>query len=224
MKARLEDRNKAIELRRLGKSYREIQGVIRVSRGLLSGWLKDLPLNAEEASQLARRIEERRHRGRLSAKIASQARKIERERQAFKEAERLFVRYRKDPMFLLGVTLYWAEGARDGQSFRFMNADPDMILIMRRWVERYLGVSREKILARLFIHNIPGYETVPGFWLKNLGLGDHQLKVSHYTAKNKVIRKGPGYKGCVRLTIHGVRYLRLMKAWQTLVIQYYGKA
>lgn len=224
MKARLEDKNKAIDLRRLGKSYREIQKEVGVSRGLLSGWLKDLRLTPEEAVRLEKRIEERKGRGRMASRVSNQARKIERERQTFKEAEKSFATLRKDPRFLMGVTLCWAEGVTAGSGFRFMNTDPDMVFVMKRWMERYLGVAKEELGVRLFIHKIPGYETVPDFWVKNLGIRPEQLKVTHYKAQNKAVRKGPGYKGCVQIHVGGVRRARLVKAWQTLCIQYYGNA
>lgn len=43
MKPKLEDKNKAIELRKQGLSYKEIKDILKVSKGSLSLWLKSIP-------------------------------------------------------------------------------------------------------------------------------------------------------------------------------------
>lgn len=223
MKARLEDKNRAIELRRQGLSYKEIQSVIPVSKGLLSGWFEYLELTPEEEQRLKLKIKERKDRGRISSLISNRARRIERERIVIKEAEGLFSKYKKDIFFITGVLLYWAEGAKKTTDFQFINSDPDMVFLMYKWILKYIPTSKEKIKPRLFIHDVPGYETALDFWSKNLGIEPYLFQKTIYKPTRHTVKKNPHYKGCVRLTVVGVRYVRLMKAWQKLFIEYYGK-
>lgn len=223
MRARLEDKRKAIELRKKGQSYREIQKIIPVSKGLLSRWLAYLDLSPSEEALLKSRIREIQDRGRIRSLISNRSRRIERERIVIDEAKKIFEKEKSNPLFLTGVLLYWAEGAKSIGDFQFINSDPEMILIMYHWIEKFL-VPKEKIKVRIFIHDIPGYETVHKFWSKKLDLEPYLFQKTIYKPTTHRIKKDPHYKGCVRLTVGGVRYLRLMKAWQRCFIEYYGKA
>lgn len=225
MKARLEDKNRAIELRRTGLSYREIQKTIPVSKGLLSGWFKGIVLTENEKNILQTSAAERLRRNRMRALINNQSRRIERERLLGKEAERLFMKHRRNPLFLTGITLYWAHGSILSTGFSFINADPDMIFIMNKWVRYFLSVPKEKIKITVYSHKIPGYDTFLDFWVKNLDLEPQNCKQVEYATPIKSLKKrNPFYKGSVKLFVTRIRYERLMKAWQKLFIQYYGEA
>ena len=49
---RLKDREKAIKLRKQGKSYSQIKTIIGVNKGTLSYWLKDFPLEEKRLREL----------------------------------------------------------------------------------------------------------------------------------------------------------------------------
>ncbi len=224
MKARLGDMNKAIELRKLGQSYKEIQSTVKVSKGLLSLWLSDIKLTEDEARQLKMKLEERRNKGKISSKILNQARMLERERKLIRETEALWPKRRNDPVFMFGVTLFWAQGHKSGGDFNFSSSNTDMIFIMYAWALRYLVVPKDKVKIRLFMFESSNNESIKGFWAKNLHVKPEDIKVTLQKKKEGITKNDPYYKGCVRLTIVGIRYFRLMKAWQKLCIEYYGKA
>jgi hypothetical protein len=224
MRARLEDRNKAIELRKCGMSYKQIQAVVPVSKGLLSGWFENLQLTHEEESNLKLKIKERIDRGRIGSLISNRSRRIERERIVIKEAEVVFKKYKADPVFLMGVVLYWAEGAKKSDHFQFINSDPDMVVMMNKWIIKFLKVPKDSIRPRLFIHKVPGYEGAEEFWAKSLGIDLDLFQKTIYKPTKHKVKKNPFYQGCLRLDIFGIRYLRLMNAWQKLLIQYYDGA
>lgn len=224
MKARLEDRNKAIELRRKGLSYKEIQTFVKVSKGLLSMWLADLELSQDEKKVLEAKLSERKNRGRLNSKILNQTRRLDRERKVAKEAEVIFKKRKGDPQFLMGLTLFWAQGAKSSPDFNFMSTDTDMIFIMYAWIQRYLSVGKEKVKVRIFVPDGPQVQGFTGFWAKNLGVLENSIAVSREKTRKVGLKIDPYYKGCVRLTVVGVKYKRLMTTWQRLYIDFYGKA
>ena len=59
--ARVNDKKKALDMRKRGKSYSQIKNVLGVSKGTLSYWLRDLPLKESDLRKLRdtnpRRIE-----------------------------------------------------------------------------------------------------------------------------------------------------------------------
>ena len=136
MKARLEDKKLAIELRKNGLSYKEIQERIPISKSLLSSWFKYLDLTLEEENLLKSRIVERRDKGRIKSTISNRNRRIGREVVAFEEARILFNNYKDQSVFLTGTALYWAEGSKRTGEFQFVNSDPDMIVFMSKWIQK----------------------------------------------------------------------------------------
>jgi len=53
--ARIQDREKAIALRKQEMSYSQIKKVLGVSKSTLSYWLKDFPLSKERVEELQRK-------------------------------------------------------------------------------------------------------------------------------------------------------------------------
>lgn len=222
MKARLEDKRLAIELRKNGLSYKEIQQKVLVSKSLLSGWLNHLDLTKNEEDKLRFRIKERMNKGRINSIFSNRARRIEREKVAVNDAEKLFNKFKDQSEFLIGVSLYWAEGSKRTCEFQFINSDSDMIVFMCNWIKKFMGVSKEKIKYRLFIHKIPGYENSHQFWSKKLSIEPYLFEKTIYKPTQHSIKKNPNYNGCLRISIGGIYHLRIVKAWQKLLIQYYG--
>ncbi len=222
MKSRLEDKYKAIELRKTGLSYKEIQQVIPVSKGLLSGWFKYLDFSPEEIKFLESRILERQNTGRIKAALSNRKRREERETKNFESSKAFFNQYKNDPIFIIGVCLYWAEGSKRSSDFQFVNSDENMILFMYKWVQKYLGIKKENIKCRIFTHKIMGYEKHIGFWSQTLGLNELSFQKTIFKPTTHSLKKNPNYNGCLRITISGIDRLRTMKNWQKLMMEYYG--
>jgi len=58
---------------------------------------------------------------------------------------------------LIGVALYWVEGAkknadRAGTLVDFSNSDPAMVRFFVRWLKRYCNLSENQIQLRLHLH------------------------------------------------------------------------
>ena len=170
MRSRLEDKNKALELRKNGLSYGEIREIIPVSKGVLSGWFKDLNLSANEILVLKQKSEERQHKGRLRASLINTQKRIIKEERVFMYAEDKFNLLKEDSMFLLGIALYWAEGSKRTGEFQFINSDPDMILFMYKWIQKYLDIDKKIIKARLFTHKVEDFENHLPFWADILSI------------------------------------------------------
>jgi hypothetical protein len=223
MKARPEDKKKAIELRKKGFSYKEIQQHVKVSKSLLSGWFESLPLTEDEEAFLKTRMKERQDKGRIASMLSNRNRRVTREITAFEDAKNIFDKHKNEWLFLLGIALYWAEGSKRTGCFQFINSDPDMISFMFKWIQKYMGVDKKKIKCRLFIHEIPGYEHSEQFWQKTLAIEPQSFQKTIYKPTPHAIKKNPNYKGCLRLEFGGIYELRMIKAWQKLLIQYYSR-
>jgi hypothetical protein len=223
MKARLEDKNKAIELRKLGKSYKEIQEVVKVSKGLLSMWLSKLSLTSDEQNLLIKKLEDRRNRGRLNSKILNQTRRLDRERKAIAEAQKGFQKWKSNPQFLIGLSLLWAKGVKTASDIRLSSIDTDLIFYMHAWFLKFLSIPKEGIQVRLFVENTPNVESMRVFWAKNLDLKAESVKLS-LQKKPDILKNDPFYKGCLELTVFGVKHLRSVRAWQKMAVELHYRA
>jgi hypothetical protein len=114
MNSLVREREKALELRRMGWTYKEILGEIPVAKSSLSLWLKDLPLTDREREYLKTRRDSNISMGRIKAATSNRANRLEREKVTAAQAELEFEKRRWDPLFLVGVTLYWALGRKSG--------------------------------------------------------------------------------------------------------------
>ncbi|HLL33080.1 MAG TPA: hypothetical protein VK545_04130, partial [Streptomyces sp.] len=120
-------RRKARELRLQGWTYDRIEAELGCSRSSVSLWVRDLPKperrDPAEAAAIARRGREEKLRIR------------DEERRRTKETARRAVgELSSRELFLLGVGLYWAEGAKDKpydrrENVTFVNSDRSMIRV-----------------------------------------------------------------------------------------------
>ena len=127
-------------------------------------------------------------------------------------------------LFLVGVALYWAEGAKRSNSFQFMNSDPEMIQTFVLWLESILGIDRKSVNYRLFIHKLYAHENCEKFWSDFLGVSLKNFKKTIYKPTSKLIKKRPSYKGCLRVEVtKSSKLLLKMKVWQNMLAREYVK-
>ncbi len=221
MKSLVQEKRQAIVLRKKGLSYREILEVVPVAKSSLSLWLKDLPLTQKEKESLKNRKDSNISRGRIKSGAANRENRLVRERIYFEEAKTLFLRYKDEPFFHVGVALYWAEGAKRNNQYLFVNSDSEMMLVMVMWLEKYHGYSRRELRYRLYIHKPYAHERLEQFWMKELGVTEAQFAKTIYKPTNLGVKKRPNYKGCLRIEVPKSRALLCkMKFWQSMQVEY----
>ncbi|MCK9351349.1 MAG: hypothetical protein WCT49_00350 [Candidatus Paceibacterota bacterium] len=222
MKSKVSEKMKVIELRKQGLSYKEILEIVPVAKSSLSGWLTNLDLTDEQISALKKRAVDGRTLGVFNAVISNRNRRIAREASIFKIAKIEFEKFKDDPFFVLGVSLYWAEGTKKFSEFQFINSDPQMIKIMVRWIKEYMGFSKESLKIRLFIHQPYADEKCEEFWSDILGIPSNTFYKTIYKQTPHNVKKNPKYKGCLRIGIGKIENLRKVLAWQRLLCDYYS--
>jgi len=222
MKSRLEEKYKAIELRKRGLSYKEIQKIVPASKSLLSGWFKYLSLTENELDFLKSRILERQNIGRINAALSNRNRRIEREVKNLELSRKSFEVYKNDPIFIIGVSLYWAEGSKRTGNFQFINSDGEMILFIYKWIQKYLQIDKTNIKCRLFTHKIQGYEQNIDYWSNILELDKNKFQKTIFKPTAHSVKKNPNYNGCLRIELGKIDHLRTMTNWRKLLYENYG--
>lgn len=189
MKHLVQEKAKAIELRKKGYSYREIMAIVPVAKSSLSLWLKDLPLTTAEKKVLKHRTNKNISRGRIKAASTHHQNRLRREKERVPGIKAIFEKFKNDPLFQLGIGLYWAEGAKNSGSIMFTNSDSTMIIVMLLWLEKFVGCNRFDLRYRLYIHKPYAHENCEEWWAKQLGVELSTFTPTSYKPTNKGVKK-----------------------------------
>lgn len=119
-------------------------------------------------------------------------------------------------LLMLGIALYWAEGSKSTNRCIFVNSDPEMILLMKRFFIEILEINPEDITITIQINAIhrPRTEKVLRFWLALLQLPREQFTKVYYikTLPKKRYENHDSYYGIARIIVRkssGVQYKML---------------
>lgn len=221
MRALIQEKERAILLRKKGYSYRDILERVPVAKSSISLWLQHLSLTKDEKKYLKSRRDSNISHGRMKAAASLHELRLDRDKTVLGEAKKEFQIFSKDPLFHVGIALYWAEGSKRNSSFAFTNSDSDMIDLMLVWIERFFGVNRNAIKTRLYIHRPYAHERCELWWSKKVMVPLINFQKTIYKPTGLLVKKRPEYKGCIRIQLGTIARLRKMQFWQEMLIEYY---
>ncbi|MFC7929394.1 helix-turn-helix domain-containing protein [Streptomyces cinereoruber] len=213
-------RARARELRLEGWTYDRIQAELGCSKSSISLWVRDLPKPEP-------RYTEEERRARMNAGLARLRATQDEERQETKRLAHESVGALSDrELFIAGVTLYWAEGAKDKayrrrEVLQFINSDPNVITLYLRWLD-LLGVTPDRLRFRVSIHESADVAEAERFWAELAGVDASTFQRATLKRHNpKTVRKNTAeaYRGCLVVYVTGGSelYRRMEGAWYGIV-------
>ncbi|MFA5131532.1 MAG: hypothetical protein WC467_03845 [Patescibacteria group bacterium] len=170
------DKLEVIELRKSGQSYGQISASLHIPKSTLSVWLKDIKLSQIAQKKIRSRtnltaisklIERNKNQTILAADRQEKIRSL-----AKAESKKLLL----DPLFLAGVSLYWAEGYKQGalgskwKSIDFANSDPEMIRLMVNFFTKFFEFKKTEIKVQIMLHNPKDSTAAINFWQHLTGI------------------------------------------------------
>ncbi|MYQ45115.1 hypothetical protein GTW40_08590 [Streptomyces sp. SID4985] len=215
-------RERARELRLQGWTYDRIQLELGCSRSSVSLWVRDLPrperrYTPEEQQALMQE-------GLARHRAAEREKREESKSSAVRDVAELTDR----ELFVAGVALYWAEGAKSKPYDRreravFVNSDPGVIKTYLAWLD-LLDVDRERLGYRVLIHESADIPAAHRFWAEVAGVDVAVFAKPTLKKHNpRTVRKntGEGYHGCLVVTVarSGHLYNRIEGWWGGIVTQ-----
>jgi hypothetical protein len=214
--AKRKEKEKAIQLRKLGKSYREIRALLLVSKASLSLWLRDYPLSAKKMRELrdfnVKRIEhyqETRRRQR-DIKLA----------EIYKTEKARILPLSRNELLIAGLFLYWGEGSKSTLSnyVAFSNTDPAMIVFFIKWLEHF-GCERNKLVIRMHFYKDMDIVKETNYWAKTLRISNSQFK-KPYIKESKFssisYKRGFGHGTCNVLVYDAMLGKKIMMGLKVL--------
>lgn len=210
---KFKEKIQAIKLRKMGKSYGEILKKIRVSKGTLSVWLRDIKLTPEQKEKLYKTL---RQRNSYKGAKAQQEKRIKRTKKIITEAKKEVKYLLKSPLFLSGLMLYWAEGDKSDERERvkFSNSDPAMIKFIMKWFRKTCKVPENKFKICLHIHKLHCRKDMQEYWSKITGIPFSQFYKTQIKPTSLKQRRNKLYNGTCTVTICNKDLFRRIKGWK----------
>ena len=220
MKTRLQERILAREFRKQGYSFSEIMVQIpNLSKGTLNGWLKDIELSQDQKDRLLSKISLGADKGRLKGAFTNRQKKVDLIKRITESARIEAKERNKDPFFISGLMLYWAEGDKTQERVGFTNSDPLMIKYMMKWFREICNVSEVKFRIYLSIMTLHNKEESEKFWAKITGVPLNQfgkIRIKQTTLKGK---RNPSYMGTCRIVISHKNLFRRIMGWKLGILE-----
>ena len=189
------DRERARTLRKRGKSYSEIKQILKVGKGTLSAWLRDMPLSALQMRAIRDLNPKRIEKFRATMRHKREVRML----QAYERAVKDIGTLSKRDLFIAGLYLYWGEGTKAHRGNTIMtNTDPAVIRAFLDWAN-LIGLPKERMYVRLHLYADMNAKKEVRFWSKELDMSLKQFRNPHMKRSllsNLTYKTGFGHGTC----------------------------
>lgn len=202
--ARFRDREKALALRKEGKSYSQIKKILNVSKSTLSNWLKEYPLSKERIRVLRDVNEQRIERYRETMRKKREGRW----EQYYQKQKSIIFPITSRDLYIAGLFLYWGEGLkRMDAKLSVSNTDPSVIFFFMEWCMKSLQVPPEKFRVYLHIYQDMDAQKEMQYWSRTLALPKSQFGKPYIkkTTQSGISHKGSFGHGTCNVSVGGAR-------------------
>lgn len=203
-RGKVEEQNRARDLRAEGWTLGEICEELSVSKASASLWCKDVVIDEVV-------LAERRRLRHLAGNEGARARgpnKLQRRKQ--EEIDRLRAdgvarigALSERELLLVGTALYAGEGSKTPGEVRFANSDPRMILFHVEWLRRCFGVPPTEMHVRLYLHQGLDLAAAHQFWSDLTGIPLERFRAPYRAVPDPSIRRSKHPMGCPSVAAGG---------------------
>ena len=210
------EKDKAIELRKKGRSYKEIANTLQLSKSTLSLWLKDCKWSQSLKQKL---IKESKNSSKNRLILLNKARSLKlslRYQQAEKEAISEFQKLRNNRLFITTISLYWGEGDRVFKNgiVRISNVDPVMLKVFNLFLKEICFVEVSKIRAGILIYPDLNYKECLKFWSQQVNIQEERF-FQPTSIKGKSNKNKTGHGVCI-VSVHDKYLKKKVLTWLEL--------
>ena len=197
--ARVIDRQKAIALRKRGKTYSQIKKKLGISKSTLSGWLSKYPLTEKQLEFLRHNKKYNRQLAIEKTIIVKRKKREDRIKAMYEDQKKYWISLSKRELELAGIFLYWGEGNKRLNGSVFLNnTDPRVMKFTLYWFLNVLLIPQEKVKVDLHLYSDMNPEEEISFWSKTLNLPLSQFRKPYIkkSMKANIDHKGFGHGTC----------------------------
>ena len=200
MKKKVEQKLRAILLRKKGYSVNEIFSELGVAKSSVSVWVRNVPLNSRAKVRLLTKIK----LGQVAA-AESHRRKTENKIYVFSHQAEIYFKnlnLGKKEGKLICALLYWCEGAKSSNNgLSFTNSDPNLIKTFLYFLRKSFSLKERKFRGLIHLHAYHNEKKQVIFWSKVTNIPVSQFSKS-YLKSNTGKRIKENYQGCINIRYH----------------------
>ncbi|MBI2669856.1 MAG: hypothetical protein HYX20_01800 [Candidatus Yanofskybacteria bacterium] len=207
------DKERAFELRRSGKSYKQISRELEIPISTLAGWFKDEPWSIEIRDRLAS-TESLAYPEKLKRLIAIVKHKYAILHESYrKEARDEFPALKNAGLFIAGLMLYWGEGDKkvENSIVRLNNSELGMIRVFYLFLTKAMDIPSEKIRFNLLLYPDLADMPLKRLWSNATGIPLSQFRKSVYIQGRHPTRRLSYGVGNIR--VGGRKYKEKLLEW-----------
>lgn len=173
----------AIELRRKGLSYSDIQNFINLPRSTIAYWLKDIELSDEQVEKL-----KAKRSAVAKSNSEKRAARILRETEDIKHsAAKEIGGITKRELWLMGIIMYWKNKNEHDlkRGVLFSSSDPGQIKLFLKWLQKVGSIKDQEIIPDIFIgkDRKTSINEAVGFWSRVTGFPADWFSHVYYIGK-----------------------------------------
>ena len=219
MRYRQAVKDKVRYLRKNGFSLGQIYKETQVPRTTIRTWINDIILSENQLQALKDRVQKALQEGRIRAQEIQKGKKDKKQKILIENGIKEIGELSSRDFLIAGISLYWAEGFKNKHEHRlgFCNSDPSMIKFYITWLQKCLGIGKDKIIARLTLNH--SYKNrineMQDFWAAIIAVPLGQFtKPFFQTSKWKKQYNTDNYHGVLRVHVKdSLDHLVKMKGW-----------
>ncbi len=190
----------AKKLRKSGKSYSEINKELGIARSTLSCWFATEKWSQSVRNRINNKWKKRNARHLIKLNKAKKQETIKRHNQYKEEAAEEFKFLKNDPLFLVGISLYWGEGEKAKQGrVSIINSDLKLQQVTVNFYRKCLKVPNHKLRIALFVYEDHDQLKVQKIWSEQLKIPKNQFIKTQVLPTRKKLTKNKLVNGICNL-------------------------
>jgi len=210
---KVEEKRKAIALRKTGMSMNEIVRILGVSKASVSLWTRKVELTSEQRNKLSlacRSVDsiEKRRINRLANELAKRS-------LIMVEAEKDFQSISDNDLKIIGAMLYWGEGGKTQRgTARISNSDPAVIKVAMLFFRKVCLANEEKFRAHIHTYSHLNAEEAEKYWSGITGIPRSQFYKTYI--KRSITSQGKRDKlpyGTIDVQVNDTKLFLTIMGW-----------
>lgn len=203
---------KAKELRSEGKSVGEIAKILSVAKSSVSVWVRDVEMTEEQKEVLKKK----KYSLSLFGDTSPVRKKYLNLRKEYQEEGReLAKKYKENSLFVMGCSLYWAEGSKSRNAIQFVNSDASMMKVFKKFLFEFFEVKTEDVSFCFHTHkdNEKTLEEISEYWKNELEIKEENLRknqIDKRVVTEKKGRKTRLHNGIARLSVYSSKKTQML--------------
>lgn len=211
--AKIKEKERALFLRKKGRSINIISKELDVSKSTVSYWCRDISLSPAQINKLALK---RRRAGIKSFMQATEKRRAKRKKDTaqMKSLGKADVgTLSQRDLYILGLGLYWGEGYKRGnEETGFTNSDPAIIRVILKWFQDIFSIPLSSFTLRVSINKLhqARENEILKYWSKVTKVPRNQFTKTSFLKQHskKVYQDSSHYYGTLRVKVQKGTNLR----------------